>query len=565
MKIKFLLILLIFHHFAISQSMESILDSILKYKYTNTQKAIDFGFKGIELSETDWNKNFQFEYFYQLGEIFTNLNLYIEAIDFMTKSIETYDEISKNSKEVSKNIKLGWVYINIGTIYFKIKKFERAKTYYSDALKIFENYNGSDFEQKNFGLNTSQNNLAMLEIEFENFDKAKSLYEEILKRRLRDEKKSDIIFSYLSLMSLEIQTKNHDQALIFFEKAKEIYQSNYANNTLDDEISLYYSYVLENWGSYQLKMGKFKSALDYLIQSYELTHKINNVNINLIYKIINTYLEINEIKNSELYFAKIEEIYLGLDLNKKINFYKLLEKKYKLLNQTEKIYAIKDSIISLTIKKNDEILNANMNSLDTKLLVRKNQLEFNKKEKSLLQTIYFSIIVILSLVLISTLLFFRYKYIRVKNAKLKIEKQAINNSLEIKKRELLSKTNFIVQRNEYLKKIKHKIEISNHLTKEIKEIKNDISIMLKNEKYYTEFDSLFNELHSKFTKKLKSEYNLSLTYFRLAACIKMNQTNNQIANLCGISLRTVESQRYRLSKLLNLHKGQDLNKFINSL
>ena len=39
----------------------------------------------------------------------------------------------------------------------------------------------------------------------------------------------------------------------------------------------------------------------------------------------------------------------------------------------------------------------------------------------------------------------------------------------------------------------------------------------------------------------------------------MNQNNNEIATISVISLGTVETQRYRLSKILNLKNDQDLN------
>ena len=45
----------------------------------------------------------------------------------------------------------------------------------------------------------------------------------------------------------------------------------------------------------------------------------------------------------------------------------------------------------------------------------------------------------------------------------------------------------------------------------------------------------------------------------------MNQNNNEIATISGISLRTVETQRYRLSKILNLKNDQDLNSYMTSL
>ncbi|MDB9977094.1 LuxR C-terminal-related transcriptional regulator, partial [Flavobacteriaceae bacterium] len=65
-----------------------------------------------------------------------------------------------------------------------------------------------------------------------------------------------------------------------------------------------------------------------------------------------------------------------------------------------------------------------------------------------------------------------------------------------------------------------------------------------------------------FYKKLNANYRLSKTDFRLIAYIKMNKSNNEIAQISGISIRTIQSQRYRLSKKLKLEKNQDLNSFI---
>ena len=42
----------------------------------------------------------------------------------------------------------------------------------------------------------------------------------------------------------------------------------------------------------------------------------------------------------------------------------------------------------------------------------------------------------------------------------------------------------------------------------------------------------------------------------------MNQSNNEIAKMSGISLRTVETQRYRLSKILKINENQDLNTYL---
>lgn len=568
MKLR-LLIIFLFSFFNISaQSKNSFLDSVISYKLFNPEKAVLFGLAGIESLNSNENKKIEFEYYYQLGEIFNKLNLYPEAVEFLTRSIDIYDEISLENSSLIQGIEPGWVLINIGNIHFKTNNLESAKAYFLEALEIFQNYHNESLEQKNYGLNTAQNNLALIEIEKGNLEIAKSYLNQILERRLIVGKASDIMYSYFSLMSFEFQNNNFEMGIEYFEKAKNLYAQNTQQEQFSEELALYYSYIQEILGTYFLNKREFKKALDYLLFSEEILKKIENENfndnINIILKISETYLEIGDLKNTEFYLSKVEKIYLKIDIDKKIRFNELLAEKFTKQNQTQQLIEAKNAIINLTNQKNLEIQKSNLLSLDTKLLIRKKQKEFELKENNLWRTIYISIIIILLLALTSSILYFSFKYVRVKNSKLILEKENINNELKYKKRELLSKTNFIVQRNEHLKKLNQNIDSQDLNKRELGEIKREINSMINSEKYYSEFDKLFSEIYPEFSKNLKTKFGLSNTYIRLAAYIKMNQSNNQIAKICGISLRTVESQRYRLSKLLNLQKGQDLNEFLNT-
>jgi|TARA_B110000211_G_C13839944_1_gene447421 AraC family chitin signaling transcriptional activator len=42
----------------------------------------------------------------------------------------------------------------------------------------------------------------------------------------------------------------------------------------------------------------------------------------------------------------------------------------------------------------------------------------------------------------------------------------------------------------------------------------------------------------------------------------MNQSSNEIAQLTGVSIRTVESQRYRLRKKIDIEKDDNLNGYL---
>jgi DNA-binding CsgD family transcriptional regulator len=159
-----------------------------------------------------------------------------------------------------------------------------------------------------------------------------------------------------------------------------------------------------------------------------------------------------------------------------------------------------------------------------------------------------------------------YNYQKEKGSRLELEKEKVTQELNQKNRELVSKTNFIIQRNDYLKNIQKKISNTQQdVVFTSKMLHKELNRVINSEKSYEEFDNMFVNVYPNFYKKLNQMSKLSQTDLRLASYIKMNHNNNEIANISGISLRTVESQRYRLTKKLNLDKNQDLNSFLMSL
>ena len=131
---------------------------------------------------------------------------------------------------------------------------------------------------------------------------------------------------------------------------------------------------------------------------------------------------------------------------------------------------------------------------------------------------------------------------------------------------LRSKTNFIIQRNDYLKKIQKEVD-SRKVDSEvsINRLSKELDLVIRSENAYSDFDKMFIEVYPDFYNKLNAMASLSQTDLRLASYIKMNISINEITTISGVSLRTVESQRYRLSKKLNLKKDQNLNSFLLSL
>jgi DNA-binding CsgD family transcriptional regulator len=83
---------------------------------------------------------------------------------------------------------------------------------------------------------------------------------------------------------------------------------------------------------------------------------------------------------------------------------------------------------------------------------------------------------------------------------------------------------------------------------------------------WEEFQSHFNKTYPGFLDELtKLNNSLTISDLRLCAYLKAGQTTKEIAQLTGLSVRSIESRRYRLRKKLNLNRVSSLYKFINQI
>lgn len=76
------------------------------------------------------------------------------------------------------------------------------------------------------------------------------------------------------------------------------------------------------------------------------------------------------------------------------------------------------------------------------------------------------------------------------------------------------------------------------------------------------FINRFKQIYPEFFNTLNTYPGLTSNDIRLCAYIKLNFTNKEIAEYANISVRTVESQKYRLRVKLGLSAGTDLNKWV---
>ena len=544
----------------------SLNDSIIKYKAGEPQKSLDFGFLALESFKDE--EEITLEYVntnYYLGEVYYFLEEYKTSFEYLSKSLELYD-LLKPSKRRNKNvIKPPWILNAIGIVYYQKRDYVNAEKFYNEALYNFQLFDSDYDDEKYYGINTSILNLSLIKRDQGDLKSSEDLLDQLFDRHISiaKGKSTDILQVYIAYMELFFESGDDESFINHYNKIKTAHETNLSlDDNLFKESQISYARANLVYANFLQSKSRLEESIEYLTLAKELFISIPQMIPNVNLELSNTFYSMgmnNEAK--ELIQQNLSN--QNANQSQKIDNFKLLEKIYTDEGSTNNLLSIKDSIIFYNedplLKKQEE---DEFNTLENLILVREKQDDLNKSKLRTNRIILVSILS--SSILILILLAFKYNndLQREKNARLNLEKDKIKEELRLKRRELFSKINFISQRNEYLNKIRDKIGSDNTNKNQLKaEIKN----ITNSEKAYEEFDKMFSQVYPNFYKRLNASAKLSQTDIRLASYIKMNHTNNEISRISGISLRTVESQRYRLSKKLNLSNGQDLNSFILDL
>lgn len=538
-----------------AQEWSSLLDSIDKYKEFDPQKSLKFGFQALEQANFDEISYNLYDLNFKIASVFYLAKNYEKSFQFLTTSLSIYELLPIKERRYKFIKKPPWLLALLGNVYFRLGRYERAKKIYNEAIINFNLI--EEKEEKNYGLNTSDDSLGNIYLDQNDSDEAEKYYKRSLERRINSGKVSDIMFSYSLLTKFYFKINKIELGLKYLKLAEELFENSKTNSK--SETPIFYSKTISAYASYLKTNGEILKALDLfkkaknLIKYYPDLHLQDvNFSISECFYELKKYNQTNEIilenLNSEFF-----------NINNTISNYQLLLKSYSAQKRFKDLLLINDSL-NYYSSKQKKINSISFGDLETQLIISEKQKELNLNKIKYNKYQYFFIIFILSFIAVVIILLYNFNYQKEKNIRLDLEKKQIMNELDSKNRELVSKANFIVQRNEFLVNLNSKI---NKISSD--NIKKEIKSAINAEKSYEEFDKIFTQVYPGFYENLKSKHDLSQTYLRLVAYIKMNENNNEIATLSGVSLRTVETQRYRLSKILNLKDDQDLNSYIMNI
>lgn len=144
---------------------------------------------------------------------------------------------------------------------------------------------------------------------------------------------------------------------------------------------------------------------------------------------------------------------------------------------------------------------------------------------------------------------------------MQIKNEKLHQDIENKNRELAISTMSIIKKNRVLNKIKKEIKINKHIDNKI--ALKLIDSNLNDAKDWSFFEQAFNNADKDFLSEIKKSHSdLTPNDLRFCAYLRLNLSSKEMAPLLNISIKSVETKRYRLRKKLGLEHDSGLVTYI---
>ena len=560
------------------QNGQAIRDSINLLKFVNPNEAEKFAFEILEKYPIKKASRVRAATFAALGQIYHIKGLTGPTLEYFEKSEKMFTEILGSVPP--------WLQVDFGNVYFAQGFFDKAEESYLESFSNFSALSQSEDSKLNprgrsdklQGMAVSKNNLAMIAEQRKEYEKAHELFSDGLEYRRERMQYDDIAHSYLHLANLSLVSNNFSQVSMYCDSAEKI-------------IEKLFDTPIEQFGALEDNKNRYLGSSKQI--QAELNFKLGNK------KRMNGFLE-----QAKIYYKKLPIELTGLleisaemrfDLNDlgiaidEINEGLVLADKHGLSRQKEQLLKTKKKVLSKAgdeegaSKTNELLLLINqekVSSQNRNLLINmelREQLritedsikEANEQRQQLIVLSFVGMIIFL--LIVSTV---RNQYVAADQQKVIAEQSKLVAELELKstERELRYVSTSIMEKNEMIESIKKDINYASKFLSDSdsKYLLNPLRSKLKDatsgSSDWDDFQKHFNKSYPGFLEQLAG-LNKSLTIpdLRICAYLRAGQTTKEIAHMTGLSVRSIESRRYRLRKKLNLERDMPLHKFIHQI
>ncbi|MDD2634137.1 MAG: tetratricopeptide repeat protein [Bacteroidales bacterium] len=473
--------------------------------------AAGFYYKALAIYEETQNHKGLAEVLNNIAVISDALDLKEEALEYYYKSLKYFD-LAKNREGMAN------VYNNIATHYVDKGNTDTASYYLEQAIKIFIEYN-----------RTSEAATAYLN--------AASLYQEVGKNKL---------------------AKNYiDSALIFYE---------YTNNI--HGIANVYSEEAKRL----TQKGDFSNAIKLLSKSLILREEVGNLNAQtqLLKQISDVYAQNGDFENALVYYQKhvslrdsilddntktlISELNIKYETVKKDKEITILKKETQIKNTNNYLLILIISALVIIVALLFFFLRTKIRLLSSQKEYYEQLEEYNRlklhQQESKRQ--------------------FLEKEIDIQQQINEFQKNKFETELELSKRELVTTTMQVLNKNKTLTEIKeHLISLISSdpaNKKAYKGLSRLISDNINLDSDWEQFKMHFEKVNVGFFDNLQQTYpELSQGDLKVCAYIKIKLSSKEIAQMMNISVAGINKRLYRIRKKMQLEPHSNIAEHLDTL
>ena len=512
-----------------------------------------------------------------LGELYSKKDLPVLALSYLEDAMYEYDLLRNEGIAISKSkpLKQPWLILNIGNIYFKQGEYDKALERYKLGMINFTKIDS--LIPKIRGLSTTYNNIALVQVELENYNLA---LENIIKafnlRVKHNFNPIDIAHSFKSFSELYFKWNMQKKGNLYLAKTDSVnrlIQNQKSTSKYKDFEDLtfklsenYVGNCYEYKGTYLFKQKRYIQALEAFNTASSYYGEFTFQKVSLMNKKANVYYMLSEFGNC----LKVidESILLSKEQNLQNEEEIALELKFKVLNKlglSSELEITVDEILQNNDYRYSVQIDQLLSGLESKneIKIKKREIEEQKQKNS--RIVFISIIVILILGFAAAYFLSRKVYLDKQMIIANQNQKIALSDLEHKKRELASISTNIVQENEQISNILKDLKYYTSLLKLdkdksifnplIQSIKRILTEKRKEDLYTDQFNAAYPGYFEYLTRTYKD---LTTSDLKLCTFLRMNLNTKEIADIMGLSVRSVESRRYRLRKKLQLSKDEDL-------
>ncbi|MBV6647316.1 MAG: tetratricopeptide repeat protein [Cyclobacteriaceae bacterium] len=465
---------------------------------------------------------------YSAGIIHYYKGNYQKDLEWLLQAMPIFEEVGDLRRQ-------GASLHHLGTVYRNIKNPEKAIEYFRQSLDI-DQKRGDDE-----GVAVCQESLGLAYGDMEDFETSYEYYHLALdsyQKLGKTDRKANI---YNNIGTNYYVQEDFAEAAIWYKRSFELRGGLQMANRIDLGSSLI------NMGSTFLEAGDYIQARRYLESGLEVAQET---------KMLQQQKSATEMLGS---------------LFGRVGAYKKSSEFWKENNR------IKDSLYSVQSQRSIAEMQEKYDSERKENELRENEVRIQLLEKERQIVRSNNAILVGGLVLFAIIGVLLYKRQQTQKTLVKTElelaaqrEQHLRGDLQYKNQELVNFALQISARDEFLESINKEIDklTRNGLSgnEKLMQLSKQLKLNLSLSKHRKEFEAHVNSVCESFFIHLDALHsNLTENEKRLAALLRLNLTSKEIASVLNISAKSVDMNRYRLRKKLNLSSDENLYQALRSI